>query len=190
MDNLLKYIQSLTNFSDKSWELLQPALIKREFSKNELLLKEGQVCNSLFYIEKGYCKSYYEIEGVVKNTGFFFENEIATNIRSFGSGQKSEYNIVACEPLTTVIFDKEKLFEIAQQANEVEILGRNCIRLFATKQEEFSNLFKLYSSKERLEYLENNYPEVLQRVSLSQLASFLGVARETLSRIRKRRKQI
>ena len=190
MDNLLKYIQSLTNFSDKSWELLQPALIKREFSKNELLLKEGQVCNSLFYIEKGYCKSYYEIEGVVKNTGFFFENEIATNIRSFGSGQKSEYNIVACEPLTTVIFDKEKLFEIAQQANEVEILGRNCIRLFATKQEEFSNLFKLYSSKERLEYLENNYPEVLQRIPLSQLASFLGVARETLSRIRKRRTQI
>ena len=190
MDNLLKYIQSLTNFSDKSWELLKPALIKREFRKNELLLKEGQVCNSLFYIEKGYCKSYYEIEGVVKNTGFFFENEIATNIRSFGSGQKSEYNIVACEPLTTVIFDKEKLFEIAQQANEVEILGRNCIRLFATKQEEFSNLFKLYSSKERLEYLESNYPEVLQRVSLSQLASFLGVARETLSRIRKRRKQI
>lgn len=190
MDNLLKYIQSLTNFSDKSWELLQPALIKREFRKNELLLKEGQVCNSLFYIEKGYCKSYYEIEGVVKNTGFFFENEIATNIRSFGSGQKSEYNIVACEPLATVIFDKEKLFEIAQQANEVENLGRNCIRLFATKQEEFSNLFKLYSSKERLEYLENNYPEVLQRISLSQLASFLGVARETLSRIRKRRTQI
>ena len=185
MKNLLKYIRLLTNFSDKSWELLQPALTKREFRKNELLLTEGQVCNSLFYIDKGYCKSYYEIDGVVKNTGFFFENDIATNIKSFGSGQRSEFNIVACERLTAIIFDKEKLFQIAEQVHEVETLGRNCIRLFATKQEEFSNLFKRYSAQERLEYLEAKYPEILQRVPLSQLASFLGVARETLSRIKK-----
>jgi CRP-like cAMP-binding protein len=123
----------------------------------------------------------------VKNTGFFFENEITTNINSFGSGEKSEFNIVACEPLSTIVFDKKKLFQAAKQANEIETLGRNCIRRFAAKQEEFSNLFKLYSAQERLEYLETKYPELIQRVSLSQLASFLGVARETLSRIRKRR---
>lgn len=187
MDNLLKYIRSLTHFSDASWELLQSALTKREFRKNEWLLKEGQVCNTLFYIDKGYCKSHYEMDGVVKNTGFFFENEIATNMDSFGSGQESKFNIVACEPVTVILFDKQKLFETAKQASEIEILGRNCIRQFATKQEEFSTLFKLYAARERLEYLETRYPEILQRVSLSQLASFLGVARETLSRIRKRR---
>jgi CRP-like cAMP-binding protein len=187
MNNLLKYIHSLTTFSDKSWELLQPALTKQEFKKNEFLLKQGEICNSLFYIDNGYCKSYYEIDGVVKNTGFFFENEIATNISSFGGGQKSEFNIIACEPLTAILFDKEKLFEATKQAHEIETLGRNCIRLFASKQEEFSTLFKLYSAQERLEYLENKHLEILQRVPLSQLASFLGVVRETLSRIRKRR---
>lgn len=187
MHNLLKYTRSLTSFSDRSWELLQPALTKKKFKKNELLLRQGLVCNSLFYIDKGYCKSYYEIDGLVKNTSFFFENEIATNLNSFGNGQKSAFNIVACEPLTAIIFDKDKLFQAARQASEIETLGRNCIRLFATKQEEFSTLFKLYSAQERLEYLEAKHPEILQRVSLSQLASFLGVARETLSRIRKRR---
>jgi CRP-like cAMP-binding protein len=187
MNDLLNFIRSLTNVSDRSWELLQPALTKREFRKNEFLLKQGQVCNSLFYIGSGYCRSYYDIDGVIKNTGFFFENQIVTNISSFGSGQKSEYNIIACEPLTAIIFDKDKLFQVAKQAPEIETLGRNCIRLFASKQEEFSTLFKLYSARERLEYLETKYPEILQRVSLSQLASFLGVARETLSRIRKRR---
>lgn len=187
MNNLLKYIRSLTSFSDRSWELLQPALIKKAFNKNEFLLKEGEVCKSLFYIDSGYCKSCYDIDGVIKNTGFFFENDIATNIRSFGSGQKSEFNIVACEPLTAVIFDKSKLFQAAEQAREIETLGRNCIRVFAAKQEEFLTLFKRCSAQERLEYLETKYPEVLQRVPLSQLASFLGVARETLSRIRKRR---
>lgn len=190
MKNLLNYIHSLTSFSDESWKLLQPALTQKTFKKNALLLKEGQICNSLFYIDKGYCKSYYEIDGTVKNTGFYFENEIATNVQSFGSGRKSEFNIIACEPLITVVFDKEKLFKISKQVIEVETLGRNCIRLFATKQEEFSNLFKIYSAQERLEYIETKYPEMIQRVSLSQLASFLGVARETLSRIRKRRIQV
>lgn len=187
MDALLQYIQTLANFSNESWHLLQPALTKKTFKRKELLLEEGRVCNSLFFIKKGYCKSFYLIDGTVKNTAFFFENEIATNISSFGSGQKSEFSIVACEPLTTVIFDKEKLFQAARQAAEIETLGRNCIRLFAARQEEFSNLFKLYSATERMEYLEARHPEMLQRVSQSQLASFIGVARETLSRIRKRR---
>lgn len=151
---------------------------------------EGQVCNSLFYIDKGYCKSCYEIDGLVKNTAFFFEGEVSTNISSFGSSQKSEYNIIACEPLIVIIFDKEKLFQASRQSPEIETLGRNCIRLFASRQEEFSNLFKLYSADERLQYLETRHPEICQRVPLSQLASFLGVARETMSRIRKRRMRV
>src|SRR5690606_33968563 len=132
MENLLKYIRKLTDFSENSWELLQPVLTKKEFRKKEFLVQQGQVCNSLFYIDKGYCKSYYEIDGVVKNTGFFFENEIATNISSFGSGLKSDFNIIACEPLTAIIFDKDKLFQATKQAHEIETLGRNCVRLFAT----------------------------------------------------------
>lgn len=177
----------MTEFSDESWEQLQVVLTKKRFKKNEFLLKEGQVCNSLFYIDNGYCKSYYEKDGVVRNTSFFFENDIATNINSFSSGKISDFNIIACEPLTAILFDKEKLFQVANQVMEIETLGRNCIRLFALRQEEFSTLFKLYSAKERLEYIETNHPYMLQRVPLSQLASFLGVARETLSRIRKRR---
>lgn len=187
MENLLKYIRSLTPFSDENWTLLQPALSKKRYKKNELILKEGEVCKSLFYIDKGYCRAYYEVDGVVKNTNFFFENEIATNISSFGSGKPSEINMAACEELHVVVFNKEKLFTIAEKHVEIESLGRHCIRQFATKQEEFANLFKLYSAQERLEYLEKKYPEILQRVPLTQLASFLGVARETLSRIRKRR---
>lgn len=187
MKNLLKYIHTLTPFSDESWTLLQTALSEKIYKKNELMLREEEVCHSLFFIDKGFCKSYYEINGVTKNTGFFFENEISTNINSFGSGQPSEFNIMACEEVYAIIFDKEKLFKTAEQSPEIEALGRHCIRQFASKQEEFSNLFKLYSAQERLEYLEKKYPEMMQRVPLTQLASFLGVARETLSRIRKRR---
>lgn len=187
MENLLNYLNALMPLSAESLAALMPVLSKKEFRKNEYLLREGQVCNALFYIDKGYCRSCHVIDGIEKNVAFFFENDIATNINSFGSGQRSEFNIVACEPLTAVLFDRDKLFQVAAQTPEIETLGRLCIRLFASKQEEFSTLFKLYSAGERLEYLEKHHPHILQRVSLTQLSSFLGVARETLSRIRKRR---
>ena len=187
MENLRKYIYSLTKFSDESWKLLQSALSTVVFKKNEFILSEGEICDAFFYIDRGYCRSFYELDGLEKNIAFYFENEIATNIDSFGSGKKSEYNIICCEPLTAIRFDKEKLFQISGQASEIETLGLNCIRRFATRQEGFSNMFKLYSAKDRLSYIETYHAEMIQRVPLTQLASFLGVARETLSRIRKRR---
>jgi len=187
MESLLRFIHALTTFSEESWIRLQPALSTQEFKKNEFLLKEGAVCQSLFFIEKGYCRSFHEIDGIEKNTAFYLENDIATNIRSFGSGERSAASIIACEPVTAIVFDKTLLFEAAGQTPEIEALGRNCIRLFAAKQDEFATLFNIYSAKDRLAYIEERHPQLLQRVSQTQLASFLGVARETLSRIRKRR---
>lgn len=187
MHQLLDYIRQLTDCSDESWALLQPALTPLTFKKGNYLLQEGAVCNSLFYITEGYCRSFYLKDGIEKNTAFFFEQDIATNITSFGSGEPSDYSIIACEPLDIVAFNKQKLFEIAQQVPEIETLGRKCIRRFATKQEAYATLFRLFTAQERYEWLEQHQPQMLQRVSLTQLSSFLGIARETLSRIRKRR---
>lgn len=187
MQKLLEYIHSLTNFSEKSWETLLPALAKIDVKKGGYLLKENQVCVSLFFINRGYCRSYYNQDGTEKNTAFYFEGEIATNIQSFASGQKSTYFIQACEPLEAIVFDKQKLLTASQQAHEIELLGKSCLRLTAAKLEQHADLFKLYSAQERYEFLEQNQPELLQRVSLTQLSSYLGVARETLSRIRQRR---
>lgn len=187
MEQLLNYIHALTDFPEQNWQILLPVLTRTEVKKGTHLLKEGDICNTLFFVEKGYCRSYHVKEGVEKNTAFFFENDIATNIASFGSGEPSVYFIQACEPLTVVAFDKIKLMEASRLSPEIETLGRKCIRTFAVKQEQQANLFKLYTAQERYEYIEHNYPHMLQRVSLTLLSSYLGVARETLSRIRKRR---
>lgn len=189
MENLLTYIYSLTGFSEESWKTLQPVLTKVSFKKGDYLLKEDEVCNSLFFIEKGYCRSYYDKDGIQKNTAFYFEDEIATNIVSFGSGQKSTFYIQACEDLRAIVFDKHKLFETCKLAPQIELLGKKCLRLTTAKMEEHANLFVLYDPQERYEYIEQKYPNVLQRVSLTYLSSYLGMARETLSRIRKRRLQ-
>lgn len=185
--NVLAYIHALTAFKDKNWEQLYPALSIVTFKKGEYLLEEGKVCQSLFYISTGYCRAYYNKDGKDINTAFFFENDLATNVSSFGQGEPSAYAIQAMEPLTTVKFDKQLLFAAAALDPDIQVLGRKCLQLIAAKQEQHAAIYKLMSGQERYEYMETHFPDLLQRVSLSHLSSYLGVARETLSRIRGRR---
>lgn len=187
MEAVLAYIHSLGDFSAASWGILSPALTKVSVEKGGWLLQKGQVCDALFFIEQGFCRAFYEQDEQEINTDLFFENDIATNIASFAKGAPSAFALQACEDLTAIRFDKTKLREAGRLDPAIETLGRNCLQQIAIRQEKHNALFKLLTAEERYAYLEQHSPAILQRVSLSQLSSYLGVARETLSRIRKRR---
>lgn len=187
MEAVLAYIQSLGDFSATSWNILSPALTTMSVEKGDYLLKKGQVCDALFFINQGFCRAFYEQGEQEINTDFFFERDIATNITSFAKGIPSEFALQACEDLIVVRFDKSKLREAGRLDPAIETLGRNCLQQIAMRQEKHNALFKLMTAEERYAHLEQHSPAILQRVSLSQLSSYLGVARETLSRIRKRR---
>ncbi|HEY4194342.1 MAG TPA: Crp/Fnr family transcriptional regulator [Mucilaginibacter sp.] len=187
MEKLRSYIHSLIDLSEEAWNVLNPALTTAEYKKGHYLLQEGQVSNNLFFISTGYCRAFYKKGDQEINTNFFFESEIATNIESFYTGEKSGFSIQACENITTVMFDKPTLLLAGQENLEIATLGRLCMNQTATKLENHANLFKLMTAQERYEYLEKHYPMMLQRVPLNQLSSYLGIARETISRIRGRR---
>jgi len=187
MKTLAAFIDALTGLSPEGWKILQPALSHHAYKKDEYLLEAGKVCNALFFISEGYCRAFYDKDGQEINTDFFFENEIATNINSFGQEAPSEFSIQACEDISIVRFDKKRLYEAAAQSAEIEMLGRKCLQRIAAKQEKHAAMFKLMNAQERYDYIEEHFPEILQRVSLTRLSSYLGVARETLSRIRGKR---
>lgn len=184
MENLKKYISTITAFSEQSWAILHDCLTEIEFRKNELLLKEGQVCNAVFYISSGLCKSFYNLDGKYINTGFYFENDFVTNIKSLATSAKSEYAIIACEKTRVVRLDKAKLLQAYSQSHQIESFGRKVLELITTRQEEQANSFKLLTPRQRFDSLIMNHPELLQRVSLTQIASYLGISRESLSRFR------
>lgn len=184
MESLKKFILTITEFSDQSWTDLCNCLTEVKFERNELILKEGQICNSIFFISSGLCKSFYNLDGKDVNTAFYFENDFATNIKSLTTSTKSEYTIKACEITKAVQFDKVKLIEAYSKSHQIETLGRKVLELITTKQEEHSDSFKLLTPKQRFDTLVSSYPDFLQRVSLTQCASYLGISRETLSRFR------
>lgn len=184
MDNLKKYIASITHFSEQSWMFLLNCMTEVEFKKNEQLLREGQICNELFFISSGLCKICYNKDGKEINTAFFFENDFATNIRSLTTSTRSNYAIKTCEKTKVVRLDKTKLLEAYNQSHQIESFGRKILERVIAKQEEHSDSFKLLAPKERFDNLISKHPDFLQRISLTQTASYLGISRETLSRFR------
>lgn len=184
MINLKQYIASITEFSAQSWDVLSNCLSETPFKKNDSLLKEGQICQSIYFISSGLCKSCYNMDGKEINTAFYFENDFATNIKSLRNGSTSAYAIKALEKTSAVSIDKTKLLEAYKQSHQIEAFGRKVLELITTKQEEHSDSFKLLTPKQRYDALLLQHPGFLQRVSLSQTASYLGISRETLSRFR------
>ena len=184
MKNFKNYISSITEFSEHSWFILSACLEELQYKKNEPLLKEGQVCNYIYFISAGFCKSCYNLDGKEVNTAFFFENEFATNVKSLRTSSKSSYTIKACEKTDVVAISKTKLLNAYQESHEIETFGRKVLELITIKMEEHTDSFKLLTPKQRFDALVTQYPDFLQRVSLTQTASYLGISRETLSRFR------
>ena len=187
MEKLRSYIHSLIDLSEEGWKALRPSLTTAEYKKGDCLLQAGTVCNNLFFITTGYCRAFFRKGDLEINTNFFFESEIATNNDSFWTGENSEFSIQACEKITTIVFDRPTLLNAGQENHEIATLGRLCLHQTAAKLENHVSLYKLMTAQERYEYLEKHHPMMLQRVPLNQLSSYLGIARETISRIRSRR---
>ncbi len=187
LESLLAYIHSLMDFPAQSWERLQPALRPLSLPGDAWLLREGRICEALYYISEGYARAFTE-HGVREiNLDFFFEGDIATDVASFTRGSPATMSIRAGEPLQVIRFDKELLYAAAREDHLIETLGKRCLGRIAAAREEHRTLDKLPDAGQRYAYIERHHPELIQRVSLTQLASYLGVARETLSRIRSRR---
>lgn len=187
---LQEKIASLAQISTSSLDMLIEIAQERQLSKGEIFLRQGQVCKKIVFVTKGYLRTFFTKDGIDINTDFTFENNFTTNLKSLRSSTPSETTIQAGETTSIYEFDKDMLLNLYKVSPEIESFGRNLLEQLLIAYDEHTSLFKIYSPIERYQYLLQNKPELLQRISLSQLASYLGIARETLSRIRKRKRDI
>jgi CRP-like cAMP-binding protein len=181
---LQSYIDPVIILAEDELALLMSCVVERPLKKGEQLLKQGEICAAFYLVESGYLRTYYDREGAAINMNFTFEGDFTANLRSYRSRLPSEMIIEAGEDALVWIFNLRQLSEQYEvYPNVTRFIRRLAISQLLAAQEH-SDLFKLYTPTERYRHLEKNNPHLLQRVSLSQLSSYLGVSRETLSRIR------
>jgi CRP-like cAMP-binding protein len=178
------YVAPIFELSDEDLSSLMGDAACRRLKKGELLLKQGEVCRSFYLVEKGYLRTWYNKDGVAINLNFTFEGNFASNLKSFRGREPSEINIDAGEDALIWVFEINNLSEKFGSNPEIMRFIRRLAISLLLASEAYSDLFKIYTPTERYRYIEKNNPQLLQRIPLSQMASYLGVKRETLSRIR------
>ena len=156
----------------------------RYFKKGELLAKEGQFSDELYYVAEGGARAYYLLDGKTITDWFAFENDFISSVVSFFLDVPGQHQIEMLEDTTMLVLKRDDVDLLCDKHHDFERLGRLSVTktMMQLQQRIVSIQFK--SSKERYESLLEKYPKIELRAPLGDIASYLGITQETLSRIR------
>lgn len=149
------------------------------------LLSIGETQKSIYFIFEGAARTYNIDQDGNQNTSWLLlENELAISVFSFFS-QKTSFEVLeTLEHSTLLVMSYAQLSKLYQIHPEFNFIGRVITEHYYIQSEEKANELRMLPGKERYAKLLNRKPEILRRVPLGILASYLGMTQSTLSRIR------
>ncbi len=189
-DNILvafrKHIMSCAPISDETWALAVTILSVKTVKKGGYTVEEGKVCKHIDFIYQGAFRAFSNKDGEEITTGLYLEGVCLTNMKSLTSAAPSHAYLQALEDTVIVRLYKSDLIGLYDRSAELQSVGRAILEGMIVDENEWREMYTLYDPEERYRFLMQKSPAILQRISLQYVASFLGIRRETLSRIRSR----
>jgi CRP-like cAMP-binding protein len=182
--SLLKHISSLITISKELEKEIIAVSKDLSIPKNTVLIKEGERCRNLFFIQKGLMRGYYYDAGKEITHWFAKEEEFATSFYSFITNEPSPETIETLEDCELVQIAHSDLQNLYTDFKETERIGRIITETYYIDLEERFLNIQFKSAKERYQNLLSKNPSLIQRASLGQIATYLGITQETLSRVR------
>jgi CRP/FNR family transcriptional regulator, anaerobic regulatory protein len=170
--------------SPEAEALLSPKIRIKKYKKGTFLLKKGHVARDAHFIISGSARCFYENQRKEVTNYFAFENEGVTSTLSFMTQKPSDEIIQVLEDTTVATISYNDLEALYQQNLEICNMGRKFLEGITIELEERIRVFQITSAQDRYDYILAHKPQIIQRVPLKYLASFLGITAETLSRIR------
>tara|TARA_R110000851_G_C13071272_1_gene564882 strand:- start:1477 stop:2100 length:624 start_codon:yes stop_codon:yes gene_type:complete len=181
-DNYLKLFSDATS---EELAILRSELTIKEFRKKDFFFESGQIQKNMGYVCKGLLRRYYiNDKGNKITTGFVKENEYATDYPAFIRQKPTKYFMECLEPSIIIELSYEKIQDGYNRFKNNEKYGRLTAEYVLTVQTDRVESFLFENAEERyLNFIEKN-KDIINRISLSHLASYLGIERQSLSRIR------
>jgi CRP/FNR family transcriptional regulator, anaerobic regulatory protein len=155
-----------------------------EVARGQVLLKTDERCNYIYFVEKGLLRGYYFEEAKEVTSWFAPEGEFATCFYGFIARRPSYEFIQSLEDSELIQIAYSDLQDIYLKFPETERVGRIVTENYYIKLEERLLNIQFKTAKERYQKFMSAQASLLQRASLGQIASYLGITQETLSRIR------
>lgn len=188
MDHPLKtFIERWVRVDEQAWEHFESCLGHLTLKRKEHFLKEGQICRQVGFIVKGYVRLYYLHNGEEITKDFNFENFFCGSYASFSMQQPSRFHVVAMEDVELYTVNREDIYRLFDEYPSLQKVGRIWMEMMFIRKELREASFLLDTAEQRYADLLAQNEQIVNRVPLKYLASYLGMTPETLSRIRKQR---
>lgn len=182
---LQKKIIETIQITDEEFDYCKTLFIPKKLRKRQYLLQEGDVCKYTAFVEKGLLRTYsVDEKGNEHILQFSSEGWWASDLYSFLTGEPSLFNLEALEECELLLITKPSWDLLLQNIPAFERYFRILIQnnLIATQRRLMGSMSD--SAEERYMKLLKSFPDNIQRVPQHMIASYLGITRETLSRIR------
>ena len=184
-DILFDFISKYVSLTEDEKNAIVPLDIFRSVKKGTTLLKEGQKSKDSYFVLKGCIRIYYVLDGEEKTTAFYTEMEALTHSCVI-SKTPSEYYISCIEDTILTVSNADMEVEMNSKFPKFETLCRILSEELLAKQQIDFDEFKTSSPEQRYLNLIQKRPDLIQRVPQHQLASYLGIKPQSLSRLRAR----
>lgn len=186
MQNILfDFISKYVALTEEEKNAILSLDLFRSVKKGTILLKEGQKSQDSYFVLKGCIRTFYVLDGEEKTTSFYTEMEALTPSCVI-SKTPSEYYISCIEDTILTISNSDMEVEINSKFPKFEIMCRRLSEEMLNKQRIDFDEFKTSSPEQRYLNLLQKRPDLIQRVPQHQLASYLGIKPQSLSRLRAR----
>lgn len=183
---LIAYFRNIMPLTDEEAQAIADSVCTATYKKGDILLKEGQVATECYFVLNGCVRQYYLIDGEEKTSNFFTENEWIVPIASFIQKQPASYYLECAEDTVLVVGNEQREEEMYSTSRKFETISRMVLEKIIIEQQALQARYVTDTPEQRYLHLLERNAGLVQRVPLYQLASYIGVKAESLSRIRKR----
>ncbi len=185
---LLAHIKRFVDLSEDEPAQLFHFIRPLQVKKKAFILKEGQLCKSDYFVEKGCLRMFFVNEkGIEQITQFALEHWWIADYFSLLNKTKTQFNIQAIENSEVLCFDLKTQAALFQQLPKMETYFRMVAQKAYAASQMRTKFFHDFSKEESYHHFNNAFPEFVQRVPQYMLASYLGFTPEYLSEIRKKK---
>jgi CRP-like cAMP-binding protein len=160
---------------------------KKKFLKGSFLLKEGMICKNTWIIESGIARVYSIKKDLEIVTYFAFPGSFIDSFQSFVLQIPSKENIQLIDDSIVLVISKKDVVSLARKYPMVNEIDKLITEMYTIWLEDRIYSLQFSTAKERYDELMKKFPEYIQQIPLTYLASYLGVTLETLSRIRRKK---
>ncbi len=185
IEPLLKYMSNFITLSKDEEDILSSKLLYRKYLKGQYIVQHGDVCKYTGFVVSGCTKTFFmDSDGQEHIVMFSIEDWWTSDIGSFITQTPADFNVQCLENTELIMFSQEIIEDLYIRIPKLERFFRQIVEKgLVASQKRIVRSFSL-SAKEQYLYFRNEYPKIEQRIPQYMIASYLGITKEFLSKIK------